>query len=94
MNEVEKKEWLDLGAGLGLLVPKYQYRMMNAMLKLENVGLAGDLEHITALALIQLRIQNKDEPWMHEIWERLSRNYHNTDCPVCKELRRKGNLDT
>jgi len=87
MNEAEKREWLDLGAGLGLLVPQYQDRMMAAMLRLEKEGLAGDLEHITALALVRLVMQNEDEPWMHEIWRRLSQNYHDTECPVCEGLR-------
>lgn len=89
MPEDEKKDWLDLGAGLGLLVPQYQERMMAAMIKLEREGEPHDLEHITALALVRLVTLKEDEPWIHDRWNKLSLSYHKNYCPVCKELKRR-----
>ncbi len=75
------KEWLDLGAGLGLLVPQYADRMEAAMRKVEAGGLPDDLEHVTALALITV---HEREPWMCKRWQELSQHYHETQCPECK----------
>lgn len=84
MTDNEKREWLDLGAGLGLLVPKYSTRMKDAMLKVELCGSPADLEHVTALALVELIVRGEDVKWVQEIWHRLSRSFHENDCVECE----------
>lgn len=82
----ETQSWLDLGAGLGLLVPSLADRMMAAMLQVEHHGLdrAGDLEHVTALAIGRLVAEGKIEPWISECWMKLSQHYHQNHCPDCR----------
>lgn len=88
----EKEDWLDLGAGLGLLVPEYADRMMAAMKRYEGGGLPDDLEHVIALAIIYFTAKNKNKinPFIIERWGSLSKRYHENQCPVCSVSRTRG----
>ena len=76
---------LDLGAGLALLSSdEMSNRIFYAMKQVEDDTTdAEELIHVTALALVKLRLDVKTEPWMHEQWLDISNYYHANLCPEC-----------
>lgn len=72
MKELSYEEdWLDLGAGLGLLVDEYSEEIARAMQDFERTGNSDDLEHYTAVAICMLTAKNKLENWMADRWANL-----------------------
>lgn len=83
ISEDHIKEWLDLGAGLGLLVPGFEERIMGAMLALELQGSAEKLEHVAALAIAHWNSLGGMPDWVPEKYMKLSKEFHQNYCSEC-----------
>jgi len=89
MSDVEfekgfERDVIDLGAGLGLLVPEFSERLLLAMARAEiDMHDAEELIHVTALALARLSAEGKADRWMLDQWDRCSREFHECWCNEC-----------
>jgi hypothetical protein len=85
MTDEQKKDWLDLAGGLGLLVEDYSQAIEQAMHGFEQSGDPEELEHVTALAICRRHlISGSVEPFIMDKWQRLSADFHDSDCQICK----------
>lgn len=68
----EHESWLDLGAGLGLMAGGARAEKIEASMRIiESAGDTSDIEHQTAMAIVELKAAGEDVRWQAEYWLRM-----------------------